>query len=69
MIYLKPKVTLQRVFICFTDFCWVKFKNPFNDMKEQSFVHMIHICCALFVIHIIKRVSLLQKGSESKVMI
>ena len=34
-----------------------EFKNCFNDVKEQSFMHMIHICCALSVKKIIRRVS------------
>ena len=51
-LYLKPKETLQPISIRFTVFffcfffffCLVKFKNYFNDIKEESFMHMIHIC-------------------------
>ena len=44
----------------------MKFKNCFNDVKEQSFVHMIHICGALSIKQIIKRVSLITDGVKIK---
>ena len=68
-IYLKPKVTLQLIFIHFTDFCWVKLKHCFNDVKEQSFVHMIHVV-EPFLLNRLSKGSLAKlKGSKSKVTI
>ena len=43
------------MFIRFTNFWWVKFKNCFNDVKEQAFVHMIYSTWALSVKQIFKR--------------
>ena len=59
---LKPRVTLQPVFIRFPDFCRAKFTSCFNDVNDQSFVHLIHICWVLSVKHIIKRVSFDKNG-------
>ena len=65
-IYLKPKVTLQHIFIRFTNFCWVKFKQCFNNVKEQAFVHMVYSTWALFVKQIIKRGSRKAEGVRIK---
>ena len=43
----------------------MKFKNCFN-VKEQPFVHMEHICLALSVKQIIKRISLKTEGVKIK---
>ena len=44
----------------------MKFKNCFNDVKEQSFVHMIHCSWALSVKQIINRGSLKTEGVKIK---
>ena len=66
IIYLKPKVTIQFIFIHITDFCWVKFEKCFNDVQEQSFVHTF---VEPFLSNRLSKVSLSkQKGSKSKVI-
>ena len=44
----------------------MKFKNCFNDVKEQAFVHMIYSIWTLFVKQIIKRGSLKTEGVRIK---
>ena len=44
----------------------MKFKNCFNDVKEQAFVHMIYSSWALSVKQIIKRGSLKPEGVRIK---
>ena len=44
----------------------MKFKNCFNDVKEQAFVHMIYSTWTLFVKQIIKRGSLNTEGVRIK---
>ena len=44
----------------------MKFNNCFNDVNEQSFVHMIHSSGSLSVKQMIKRVSLKTEGVKIK---